>query len=572
MSRMSTAVPLMPAHATPSVHSKRRDWNKAAVLAAVPLVLFLLLFFVGPIAGFLREGFFHEGRLSLANFKHLIDTPIYRIVLVNTFVIAAAVTVSCIVMSYPLAYLMASVRPGLAQILFFAVLLPFWSSALVRTTAWIALLGKNGPLNTLLTTVGVTDQPVAFLYNFTGVMVGMTHVLMPFVVLPLYAAFRGMDGSLVQAAQSLGARSLSIFRHVVLPMTSPGVVAGAIIVFMNAVGYYITPSLMGGPPQRMVAELISYNITKELNWGLAAALAMVLLATVIFSLWLFNRLFGLDKLISGSSGKGSSSAATTRTHGGRIAAVAGVVSAVFLLLPIVIVVPMSFGTTEFPIFPPPQYGLRWYVNFFEDSKWMAALWSSTKVGLIVTAIATVLGTLAALGVHKMTSPRKGWLDSLFIIPMSVPAILTAVALFYLTAPLGWVANSVAVVIGHTVLAAPYVYITMRAALRSFDHNLELAALSLGASWPTMFRLIMLPALLPSLLGGAVFAFVTSFDDVVMALFLTTVRNRTLPKLMYEGVAYDFDPTVISASCILIAATALILIARLLLGSKKEFPK
>jgi putative spermidine/putrescine transport system permease protein len=125
-----------------------------------------------------------------------------------------------------------------------------------------------------------------------------------------------------------------------------------------------------------------------------------------------------------------------------------------------------------------------------------------------------------------------------------------------------------VVLGHTVLASPYVYITVRAALRSFDPSLELAALGLGASWPKMFRLVMLPALLPSLIGGAVFAFVTSFDDVVMALFLTTIHNRTLPKLMYEGLSQDFDPTVISASCVLIAATALILVANLLTGRNR----
>jgi putative spermidine/putrescine transport system permease protein len=117
-------------------------------------------------------------------------------------------------------------------------------------------------------TLQITSQPVAFLYNFTGVLIGMVHVLMPFVVLPLYASFRSLDSTLLQAAQSLGADSLSVFTRVILPLTRPGVVAGAVIVFMNAVGYYITPSLMGGPAQRMVAELISHNITDELNWGL----------------------------------------------------------------------------------------------------------------------------------------------------------------------------------------------------------------------------------------------------------------------------------------------------------------
>lgn len=565
----TTAPPSLAAGPAAAPAPPRFAPGRAALLAALPLLLFLLLCFAGPIAGLLRQGFLGEdGGLTLANYRHLLDTPIYRIVLANTFTIAAAVTLACVVLSYPLAYLMASVSPTLARLLFFAVLLPFWSSALVRTTAWIALLGKNGPLNTLLTTVGVIDQPVAFLYNFTGVMIGMTHVLMPFVVLPLYASFRALDGTLVQAAQSLGARSAGIFRHVVLPLTSPGAVAGAIIVFMNAVGYYITPSLMGGPGQRMAAELISHHITEELNWGLAAALAGVLLATVLLSLWLFNRLFGFDKLISGSSGKGSSAVPAMRSPGGRMAVLAGALCALFLLLPILVVVPMSFGTTEFPVFPPPHYGLRWYANFFSDPKWLGALASSLRVGGTVTVLATVLGTAAALGVHKMRPSRQGWLDAFFVVPMSVPAIITAVSLYYLVAPLGWVGNSVAVVLGHTVLAAPYVYITVRAALRSFDPSLELAALSLGASWPAMFRLVMLPALLPSLVGGAVFAFVTSFDDVVMALFLTSIGNRTLPKLMYEGLASDFDPTVISASCLLIAATALILAANLLLRRHK----
>ncbi|QHI99473.1 ABC transporter permease subunit [Xylophilus rhododendri] len=563
----STAIPLPPGaalHAAP-----RRRWNRAAVLAAAPLLVFLLLFFVGPIAGLMKEGFLVDGQLSLSHYRHLLDTPIYRIVLGNTFTIAVAVTISCVVMSYPLAYLMASVSPRIARILFFAVLLPFWSSALVRTSAWIALLGKNGPLNALLTGTGIASEPVAFLFNFTGVMIGTTHVLMPFVLLPLYASFKAMDRTLVQAAQSLGAGSVSIFSKVVLPLTSPGVVAGGIIVFMNAVGYYITPSLMGGPGQRMVAEVISHNITEELNWGVAAALAGVLLVTVLVSLWVFNRLFGLDKLISGSGGKGSSEAPARRTPGGRFSVVAGILSVLFLLAPIVVVIPMSFGTSQYPSFPPPEYGLRWYRSFLEEDKWLAALFSSLKVGLIVTLLASVLGIAAALGVHKMKSGAGKVLDALFVIPMSVPSIITGVSLYYMTAPLGWVANSVAVILGHTVLAAPYVYITVRAALRSFDHSLELAAMGLGASWTVMFRLVMLPALLPGLIGAAVFAFVTSFDDVVMALFLTNVRNRTLPKLMFEGLSSDFDPTVISASCLLVAATALILIAQQLLGRKKN---
>lgn len=190
---------------------------------------------------------------------------------------------------------------------------------------------------------------------------------------------------------------------------------------------------------------------------------------------------------------------------------------------------------------------------------MLALGESMRIGLIVTVVSMVLGATAAMGIHKLRSPRKSWLETLFIVPMSVPAIITAVALYYLCGPLGLINNSVALILGHTVLATPYTFITLRAALKGFDPSLELAAYSLGAKPWQMFRRVMFPILLPGMVGGAVFAFVTSFDDVVMSLFLTTIRNRTLPKLMYEGLAFDFDPTVISASCVLIAATAGILI-------------
>ena len=158
----------------------------------------------------------------------------------------------------------------------------------------------------------------------------------------------------------------------------------------------------------------------------------------------------------------------------------GVLVALFLILPIVIVIPMSFGTASFPTFPPAEYGVRWYVNFFTDRKWMLALGESMRIGLIVTVVSMVLGATAAMGIHKLRSPRKSWLETLFIVPMSVPAIITAVALYYLCGPLGLINNSVALILGHTVLATPYTFITLRAALKGFDPSLELAAYSLGA--------------------------------------------------------------------------------------------
>src|SRR5260370_11003670 len=224
-------------------------------LAALPLALYLLVLFVVPVAGLLRWSFGGDAGM-LRNYLRILEVPAYRTSLVTTFEIAAIVTLISVVMSYPVAYLMASVRPRLAKVLTLCVLLPFWTSALVRTTAWIILLQRNGVLNSMLVGSGLIREPIAFVYNLPGVLIGMSHVLMPFVVLPLYGAFRGIDQSVVQAAETLGAGPLALGRRIFLPLTAPGVLAGATIVFMSALGYYVTPALMGGAAQTMIAQMI----------------------------------------------------------------------------------------------------------------------------------------------------------------------------------------------------------------------------------------------------------------------------------------------------------------------------
>jgi ABC-type spermidine/putrescine transport system permease subunit II len=450
------------------------------------------------------------------------------------------------------------------------VLLPFWTSALVRTTAWIILLQSNGVVNQLLMAGGLTSSPIAFVYNLSGVLIGMTHVLMPFVVLPLYAAFRSLELSTVQAAEGLGAGPLTIFSRIILPLTAPGVVAGAMIVFMNAIGFYLTPALMGGPGQTMIAQMIASNINKELDWPFAAALASVLLVATVSLLALFQRRFGLDRLIEGGGGKAGEPFTVTsrgRSWGGWATVATAVLVAAFLIAPIVIVFPMSLGSSPFLSFPPDSYSLVWYENFFSTSKWMAALTRSLQIAALVVVISVGLGTLAALGVSRMQPRWRALVETLFILPMIVPVIILAVGLYYLLAPTGLVGSIWGVTLGHVVLATPYVFITVRAALKSFDGNLELAALGLGASWPTMFRRVMLPGIAPGIAAGAIFAFITSFDDVVIALFLTNIRSRTLPKLMYEGVANEIDPTIIAASCLIILVTILVLGANLLVSKR-----
>ncbi|MGO4669779.1 ABC transporter permease subunit [Bosea sp. 2RAB26] len=539
-------------------------------LGLLPFAIVLAVLFAVPVLSLLKLAFGEAG-FTLAHFRRMVEVPVYRSVLATTLGIAGLVTVLAVLASYPLAYVMATVGPRMRALLMLLVLLPFWTSALVRTTAWIILLQSNGVINKLLMGAGLTSTPIAFIYNLSGVLIGMTHVLMPFIVLPLYAAFRNLELSTVQAAEGLGAGPFTIFRRIILPLTAPGVVAGAMIVFMNAIGFYLTPALMGGPGQTMVAQMIATNINTDLNWPFAAALASVLLVATITMLALFQRFFGLERLIEGGGGKAGEPFTVTsrgRSPGGWLAILCAGLIGAFLIAPIVIVFPMSLGSSPFLSFPPENYSLVWYESFFNTSKWVAALTRSLQIAALVVVISVTLGTLAALGVSRMKPRWRSTVETLFILPMIVPVIILAVGLYYLLAPTGLVGSIWAVTLGHVVLATPYVFITVRAALKSFDQNLELAALGLGASWVSMFRRVMLPGIAPGIAAGAIFAFITSFDDVVIALFLTNIRSRTLPKLMYEGVAHEIDPTIIAASCLIILVTVLVLGINLLVSKRK----
>jgi putative spermidine/putrescine transport system permease protein len=535
-------------------------------LATLPLALYLLALFVLPVSGLLRsslggaEGVF-------ANYLRILEVPAYRTALLTTFEIAGLVTAISVVVSYPVAYLMATVSPRLARVLTLCVLLPFWTSALVRTTAWIILLQRNGVLNAILTGSGLFVEPIAFVYNLPGVLIGMSHVLMPFVVLPLYSAFRGIDRSIVHAAETLGAGPLALCRRIFLPLTAPGMLAGATIVFMSAIGYYVTPALMGGAAQTMIAQMIAFNINTQLDWGLAAALSVVVLVVTLIIFAGFQTIFGLDRLLGEGGGGGRAGAPleagmSKRSPAGWGVVAAGILVVLFLLAPIVIVFPMSLGSSPFLAFPPKDWSLRWYQEFFDRPQWLASVWNSLEVAGIAVVGATVLGTAASIGLSRIGGFLAKCLETFFVLPMIVPAIILGVGLYYTLAPLGLINSPWALALGHVVIASPFVMLTVRAALRGFDHNLELAAQGLGASWLTMFRRVMLPIVAPGIAAGAVFAFITSFDDVVLALFLTNVRSRTLPKLMYEGVAHEINPTITAVAALIVLFTCLILLVNL----------
>jgi putative spermidine/putrescine transport system permease protein len=224
------------------------------------------------------------------------EQAVFRNVLGRTLWISGMVTLLCLLLGYPVAFYIARQPPGRASLLLFLVLLPFWTSLLVRTVAWVVLLQREGILNNLLLSLGLVTEPIRMIFNRFAVYVAMVHVLLPFMVLPLYAVMRGIPPSYVRAASSLGARPATAFRRVYLPQTLPGVGAGCLMVFIQALGYYITPALVGGADDQMISYFIAFYASKTVNWGMAAALSIMLLAATLALYAVYNRLVGVEKM------------------------------------------------------------------------------------------------------------------------------------------------------------------------------------------------------------------------------------------------------------------------------------
>lgn len=226
------------------------------------------------------------------------NRQVYVTLFKRTLFLSVLITFTCFLLAFPIAHLLATLPMRYSNLLMILVLLPFWTSLLVRTTSWMILLQSQGVLNDAMVATGLLsdENRIQMMYNQTGTVVAMVHILLPFMVLPLYSVMRMINPSYVRAARSMGATSWTAFRRIYFPQTVPGIGAGALLVFILSVGYYITPALVGGADGQLISNLIAFHMQKSLNWSLAAALAAILLGIVIILYWLYDRLIGIDNL------------------------------------------------------------------------------------------------------------------------------------------------------------------------------------------------------------------------------------------------------------------------------------
>jgi putative spermidine/putrescine transport system permease protein len=276
---------------------KRKEANY--IFALLPLLTIYLFIFFIPIARILILSFKGPSGFTLDNFVRIIQVKGYLIIFLRTFKLGLTVTGICLVLGYIVSYLLYIVRDKYKKVIMFFIIIPFWTSLLVRTYAWMVILQRKGVINSALLDLNIINKPLSLIYNAIGVNIGMVNLLLPFVIITISSSMAGIDKNLMKAASVLGARPFIAFIKVFFPLSLPGVVGSGLLVFVMAIGFYITPALMGGLKDVTISMMIETQIRQLFDWEGASAMATILLIITVVIIYIYNRYLGIDKLWGG---------------------------------------------------------------------------------------------------------------------------------------------------------------------------------------------------------------------------------------------------------------------------------
>jgi putative spermidine/putrescine transport system permease protein len=588
MDRPVTSVLLLPG---------RRAWRErnhalAVALLAAPALLFTALLFLYPLWSLIGLSF------DLPHFRvdyyQRFITSAYVETALRTLAVCVFITGCCLVLGYPTAlFLSKATRRGHGYLLALVVF-PYLTSLLVRTYAWMVLLSDAGPINSVLLATGVVSHPVKLLFSTTGAMIGMVHLTLPLMILPIYSVMYGIPDTQMRAASALGGGPVRAFVKIFWPQTLPGIRSGCTLVFAISLGFYITPAALGSPRDTMLSNLVASLIGGALDFKFAAAISVAMLAVTLLFYFLAGGGLGSLRQDRGDAPGGRSrrrlwgsvaaavgdSAVAARLGralwSGRIArprplpkfgqwALTGysAIILLFLATPSLVVIVMSFSGEDVLGFPPHSWSVRWYAAYFGDPTWLAATWVSFKIAAMSMVLALFLGTGAAYALVRGPQWLRNPGYALLLAPLMVPSVVMAIGLFGVLAAWNLLGTVLGILLAHTVLGISYVVIIVAATLMGLDRTLELASISLGASHPRTAARIVLPLIMPGLVAAGIFAFINSFDEVVVTSFIASLRIETLPLKIWEDIRYAIDPTVaaISAMLIMIPVIALPFVRR-----------
>lgn len=555
------------------------NWGRPLLLA--PVFALLLLGFALPLLYIVPQAF---GGNAAERFQRIFESPVYVRIIWTTVRISLEATAITLVVSFPLAWFLSRATGIKALLLGLLVLVPFLSSVLVRTFAWLAILGQRGLVNGTLLSLGLISEPLPLLFSEPAVVLALVHASIPMMVFALVTVLRRIDGRILLAASTLGASPIRAWFGVVLPLAVRGIQSGVTIIFLFTIASFIAPAFLGNQRQQMLAQVIQSEIETGADWPFAAALGVTLafVATIVvaamtvvlryFSRWQrpATASASTQKTLQPVDAKLLRQPIPQRSSLFPFSSMLGkaprlfetaylTVISIFILLPLVVLFPVSFSSADVLVFPPPGYSLRWYETILGSSEWIEAALTSLRIGAATCILSLVAATLAVLGFGRSRFVFQGAFEAALQSPLSVPAVVFALGAYLAFSRVGLVDTEIGIVIAHTVLIFPVVYLIASATYSSIDPSLSLAAASLGANpWRT-FRTIVFPLLLPGLAIGALIAVLLSFDESVASIFLSDLSVKTLPRKLWEGIRFNTSPESAAVSAILLGVTCLVIV-------------
>lgn len=545
---------------TPSTAQPRRvrAWQGLGRLTpAITLLLpstLLMLLFLGALVILLsytvRPSATVAHPLTLAAYGRFFSDPYGRLLTRNTLWLGGIVTLGTLVVGYPTAYALARLRsPRLVLFVSLALFAPLLVSVVIRAYGWLVLFSSKGLINFVLQKAGLIHEPLRLLYTPWSVDVSLIHILMPFMVFPIFSVLRQIDISLEEAAHDLGSGPWQTFRRVTVPLSLPGVIAGLQIVFSLCISAYVSPALLGGGHVLVLAPAI-YQTTIDIDWPLAGVMTLALLVLSLVVLLALNvlsrRMFTHEQI-----GLAGTVPASSR-HPAAYAWLALV--AAFMVLPIAIVIIDSFNSVAYSVFPPPGLSLRWYEHLFTALDWKPALRNSLVIASAASVIAVGAGTLAAYAMARYIAGGREFIRAVFFGPFLVPRVGIGLAFFILMLKLHLYGSLFSLILAHAVITLPFAAAIMSAAFVAVPRVFEECAMDLGAGPVRTFLSVVVPQVAPAVLVSLVFTFVTSLDELETSLFLVRPGNQTIPIAMLTYMFQYQDPTIAALASLLVGVS------------------
>lgn len=555
--------------------SRSKAWRRTGLLVAPALFYLAVVYGIANIVVIAYS--LMSPHPGLENFVTVFTTPGSLRVTEGTLLIGLITTLVSLLLGFPLAFSIVNGPRWLRPPLLACVVAPFLTSVIVRSFGWQVLLGRVGIVTDLLNYIGGSSS--GYLQTRIAVLLGLTQVVLPLVVLPIASNMRKLDYSLLRGANSLGAGPVYTFVRIYLPLMLPGIEAGCILAYVYGVGSFITPAILGGygTSGSMLGSDIQNDVDLYGQFGLAAAKAVELTIAVLIVIAIYQRLLGgrVEWLVSRSSGttrrqvsdKAHRSIAIARRRrrgnlGGLLDALlrlidsraaqapygvlcsaVSVLTGLYMILPQLIAIPVSFTAVRALVFPPVGFSIKWYLGFFTD-EWLRPVLYSVIVSVCVAAASPLLGLLAAVGAERSRHRFVRQLTTFAILaPAVVPSVVAAVG-FYLTfARLRLNDSVLGIVLAEVCLALPFAFVVLAAAVRALDPCYERAASSLGASPFVLMHRVIFPLIRPAILTAILFSFLICFDESAVSIFLSGRRVQTLPAQMFAALSQQSDPTV-----------------------------